>query len=83
MVEASILLGYFNYVLDIAPEAERSTYIGLTNTLAGLLAAAPLVGGWILEQTSYTFLFGLTAILVLPGVLVALTLPKPGQQPQL
>ena len=77
MVDASIMLGYFNYVLDIAPEAERATYVGLTNTLAGLLAAAPLVGGWLLEQTSYTFLFGLTALLVLPAVLLALTLPRP------
>jgi hypothetical protein len=82
MIESAMMLGYFNYVLDIAPETERATYIGLSNTLAGALAIAPLVGGWILEQTSYTVLFGLAAVVVLPAVMLAWSLPKLGSAKQ-
>jgi predicted MFS family arabinose efflux permease len=66
-------------VLDVAPETERATYIGLSNTLAGVLAVAPLLGGWVLEHSSYTVLFALTAAAVLPAMLLAWSLPKPIQ----
>ena len=77
VIDSAMMLGYFNYVLDIAPQKERATYIGLTNTLAGLLAIAPISGGWILEHSSYTVLFTVTAMLVLPAVFLAWSLPKP------
>lgn len=77
MIDSAMMLGYFNYVLDIAPETERATYVGLSNTLAGALAVAPLLGGWLLEQTSYSVLFGITALVVLPAVLLAWSLPAP------
>jgi MFS family permease len=77
MVEAALALGFFNYVLDIAPAAERPVYLGLTNTLVGVLVVVPLIGGWLLEHTSYTTLFAITLIGVAPGALLALSLPKP------
>ncbi len=79
MIDSAVMLGYFNYVLDIAPATERATYIGLSNTLTGVLAVAPILGGWLLEQTSYTVLFSLTAIIVLPAALLAWSLPQPSQ----
>jgi MFS family permease len=77
VIEGSIFLGYFNYTLEIAPATERPTYMGLANTLAGVLAAMPLLGGWILEHTSYVFLFGLTGAALLPALYLAARLPKP------
>jgi MFS family permease len=77
IIEGSFFLGQFNFMLDIAPAAERPTYMGLTNTLAGVLAIMPLLGGWILERTSYAFLFGLTAVCVLPAIVLSLWLRKP------
>lgn len=82
MSDSAMMLGYFNYVLDIAPETERATYIGLFNTLAGLLAAAPLLGGWLLEHSSYNLLFALTAAVILPAAVLAWSLPRPGQAGQ-
>ena len=79
MVEAAIVLGYFNYVLDLAPEAERPVYMGLTNTLAGGLVVMPLIGGWLLERTSYSTLFAVALLGVAPAALLALTLPQPVQ----
>ncbi|MBI3764761.1 MAG: MFS transporter [Chloroflexi bacterium] len=76
IVEGSLMLGYFNYLLDISPSDNRPVYMGLTNTLAGLLVIMPLIGGWILEHFSFTALFALTAIGIIPAAFLAFTLPK-------
>jgi len=68
------MLGYYNYLLEIAPDRARSSYVGLGNTMMGILTVTPLVGGWLLEATSYTTLFGVTAGLVSLGALTALRL---------
>jgi len=71
------MLGFFNYLLEIAPEGMRPTYVGLGNTVMGVLALAPMVGGWLLEATSYTTLFGVTAAIVAAGFLFTLGLKPP------
>jgi hypothetical protein len=75
--EASVMLGFFNFVLEIAPAGQRPIYIGLTNTISGLLIVMPLAGGWVLQATSFPVLFALTAAVTLAGVIVALRLPNP------
>jgi hypothetical protein len=77
--DGSVLLGFLNYVLEIAPAGQRPTYMGLTNTLSGLLVVVPLAGGWILEHASYPVLFALAAAGTLAGALLALGLPSPRQ----
>lgn len=72
--QSSTMLGFYNYLLEIAPEARRSSYIGLGNTIMGVLTLAPTLGGWLLEATSYTALFGITAALLFLGFLVAMRL---------
>ena len=76
---SSTMLGFYNYLMEIAPDDVRPSYVGLSNTILGLLTLAPAVGGWLLEATSYTVLFGLTAGLVFLGFLVALRLGPPNQ----
>jgi MFS family permease len=68
---SSSMLGFYNYLLEIAPDDMRPSYVGLGNTIMGVLAIAPTVGGWLLEATSYTVLFGITAVLVFLGFLMA------------
>jgi len=48
------------YLLEIAPEDERPTYIGLANTILGAGALLPIAGGWLVLQLGYsgTFVFG-------------------------
>lgn len=75
IVDYSFLLGYLNYVLEIAPPAQRPAYMGLTNTLGGLLVILPTLGGWLLANTSYPVLFGVTLLGVLGGLVVAAGLP--------
>jgi MFS family permease len=73
------MLGFFNYLLGIAPEGRRTTYIGLGNTLMGVLTLVPMAGGWLLKTTSYAALFGTTTALVAAGFLISLGL-KPLRQ---
>ena len=56
-LDASFLLGFLVYVLDIAPPGERPAYTGLANTVAGVMVIAPTIGGIILQLTSYPVLF--------------------------
>lgn len=74
IVRGAWMMGFFNYLLEIAPESLRPSYVGLSNTSVGVLALAPMVGGWLLESTSYPVLFGLTAGLMGLGFIVALRL---------
>ena len=79
VVNSIWMLGFTNYMLEIVPEGARPVYIGLGNTIMGILTLAPTAGGWLLEATSYTTLFGLTTVLVALGFLLTLRL-KPPQQ---
>jgi hypothetical protein len=71
------MAGFINYLLDYAPGAQRPVYIGLANTLNGLVLVAPVVGGWILSATSYPVLFAVTAAVSLVGLASTARLSRP------
>jgi MFS family permease len=59
---SSMLPGWMTFVLEWAPEAERPTYVGLTNTLNGVSTLFSMLGGMILQWTdnNYSALFAIT-----------------------
>jgi len=71
LVNSSLMLGFMTRYLEIAPENERPVYIGLANTLNALILPASLIGGWILQMTSFPVLFIVsvccTVLAILPG----------------
>jgi len=75
-------IGFSNYALELAPTGQRGTYIGLFNTICGLTVVWPAVGGWMLEVTSYTTLFVVTAGLLSVACVSSLWLP-PIRRPHL
>jgi MFS family permease len=77
--QSSTMLGFYNYMLEIAPDSVRPSYVGLGNTIMGILTLAPTLGGWLLEATSYIVLFGVTAGLASLGTLIAMSL-KPAME---
>jgi MFS family permease len=81
--EGSVLLGTFNYILEIAPPGQRPTYMGLMNTVSGVLIALPLLGGALLERTSYPVLFAAAALGTLAAAVLALRLPPAQASEQL
>ncbi len=76
----AVMPGFVNYMLEIAPEGMCPAYVGLGNTILGVLTLVPMAGGWLLEATSYTTLFSVTSAIVLMGFLLSLNLKPPQQQ---
>lgn len=74
---SALMLGWMNYVLEIAPPGQRPTYTGLSNTLTGLLIPAPILGGWLLQLTSYPVLFVAAAAGPALAWWLTRTLPRP------
>ncbi len=64
-------IGFANGAVELAPTGQRGIYVGLFSTLSGLTIIPPLLGGWILSQTSYTTLLALTAAMALLGHLMS------------
>jgi len=70
--------GFTNFVLEIAPADERPAYVGLYNTLGGtLIMLVPLLGGWLLQSTSYPILFGGAAVGVATSMVLSFRLAEP------
>ncbi len=78
-LNSAYMTGFINFVLELAPPEERATYIALTNTLCGVLLVVPLLGGWLLQATSYPVLFAVTAGGVVLGLALTFRLEEPRQ----
>lgn len=74
-VRSSALLGHYNYVLELAPVGKRPTYMGLFNTMSGILVLLPTLGGWLLEEASYSILFLITAVGLVMAHVLSMGLP--------
>jgi len=61
--QSAFMQGFFNYLMDMASDDERATYIALSNTINGIvLWPVSLIGGAILKFTgnAYPILFAVT-----------------------
>ncbi len=67
---SGIMPGWLAYMLEVAPEAERPAYVGLTNTLNGVTMLFSALGGLILAWTGDNY--GLLFVITLVGTAVAL-----------
>jgi MFS family permease len=83
-VEHSLVLGVVGYLLDSAPERHRAMYVGAINTVSGVVALTPLIGGiWIdatqargFSQLGYLTVFAFVSVCVGIGLLLSLRLPR-------
>jgi MFS family permease len=74
IVNGAMMPGFVSYIVDLAPEGSRPLYAGLANTLSGAVMIVPLLGGWLLDATSYPVLFIATAVGSALSLLFALRL---------
>ncbi len=65
-------VGEMNYILDLAPERRRSTWVGFSQLLRLPAALIPALGGAIAE-ISYVLLFLVSLAFWLPGTILAYT----------
>jgi MFS family permease len=75
--------GFMNLVLDISPPDQRPAYVGLYNTIGGtVVTVVPVLGGWLLQTTSYPILFSAAAVGGFASLVVSLRLKEPRQRRQ-
>jgi MFS family permease len=56
------------YLLEIVPDDERPTYMGLANTTLGLVTFLPVLGGWLVGLLGYEGAFAIGLIFSLLGL---------------
>jgi hypothetical protein len=61
-------IGFMSLVLDMAPAGERTVYVGLVNSVLGVVSLALIAEGWVVER------WGLNALFAASAVCSALTL---------
>ncbi len=69
-------IAFPTYLLNLAPPAERTLYIGFTNTLLGIATFIPIIGGTLLDLFGFPPLFVITFIMSGIGFWLALGLRK-------
>lgn len=65
---AGLGLGATNYLLGFAPEEDRPIYIGFLHTLVGPTVFLSVIGGLILQLTSFSFLYILVLLTAILGI---------------
>lgn len=76
MRPAHMLVGS-NFLLEMAPEGERPLYLGLSNSLLGIVILLSGLGGLIVDWAGFAGLFAISAALGTIGYLLVLRLPEP------
>lgn len=64
-----------NMIFEIAPSAETSRFVGITNTfVAPVMTLAPLLGGVLVDLFSYEFMFGMVIVIGVISVIISITM---------
>lgn len=74
-------IGITNYLLDVAPDAERPLYLAFNNTLFGLLRFSAALGGVLMDQAGFAALQGVTAAAGGVALVLAFSLSEPRVHP--
>jgi hypothetical protein len=72
--ESGRAIGLLALMLDIPPEEERASYIGLVNTVLGFVSFLPILAGMIIDQAGFELIFFIATGLLLLGYLATLRL---------
>jgi hypothetical protein len=70
--ESGRTIGMMALLLDVAPDAERASYIGLANTILGIVSFLPILAGAVIDQVGFGPVFFVATSLLSLGYLVTL-----------
>jgi len=70
------------YLLEVVPEDERAIYLGLANTLLGLVTFLPVLAGWLIGHIGYPWTFAIGLLFALLGLAASLRLGETGTEPR-
>ncbi len=74
---ASLMIGYTNYLMDIAPAEHRPSYLGFGTAFLLPLAIAPPVFGWVADAFGFRPVFVTGLLLALAALYLVAQLPEP------
>ena len=81
----SEVMSRYNMTVDFSPEHQRSTFVGLVNTILAPLYAVGIMGGWISDLIGYRAVFLIGFVCALAGVVMLaffVSDPRTDVQPQ-
>lgn len=81
-VGSGTFMGFTRYLFGIAPEEQRTLYIGIYNTLFAFTTFLPLLGAVILDAGSFRALFAVAVALAAATVVVTVRLPRMAPEPR-
>jgi MFS family permease len=70
-----MMLGFLNYLFDIAPPGQRTIYVGTFNAVASIGLLGPVIAGWVVTHLSYPVLFFTSLCFATASLVMALKLP--------
>jgi MFS family permease len=70
--ESGRSIGLQSFLLDIAPDEERASYIGLANTVLGFVSLLPTLSGAVVDRVGFEPVFFTATLLLLLGYLATL-----------
>ena len=73
----SLGIGSSNYMMDIAPDRQRPSYIAFASGFTLPLALVPIIYGWAADAIGFRLVFAAGLVLALAGLAMALKLPEP------
>jgi len=79
ILPAKVLSGA-NFLMELVPEAERPLYIGLSNTLIGVVVLVSGLGGVLVDLAGFELLFATAVGFGLIGYHLASQLPEPREE---
>jgi MFS family permease len=75
---SSFMVSNFPLLMEMAPESERPTYMGLSSALKSpFLAVAPLIGGFMIEEFGYFSTFIVSMVFATISTIVLTKVKKP------
>ena len=76
-VRASSIIGYTEYLLDLAPAPQRTLYLGFTSTVLGLGTFSAMLGGPIVDLAGYPAVMVFAALFYGLALALSLSLAEP------
>jgi MFS family permease len=76
--ESGRSIGLMSLLLEVAPDAERASYVGLVNTILGFASLLPIIAGAVIDRVGFEPIFGLATVLLMGGFVVTLRWNRSG-----
>ncbi|MEE8391054.1 MAG: MFS transporter, partial [Anaerolineae bacterium] len=77
--ESGRAIGLMALMLDISPDGERASYIGLVNTVLGVVSFLPVLAGAVIDRVGFEPIFYTATGLLFLGYLVTLKWESAGE----